>query len=136
MASAETVFGKVTNLEGLADLIKQAPADQIPADQKQMLDQIRVTSDTISFPAGPAGEVTLRKVNEVAPTLVELSGEGTPVPVKLSLHITPLTPETCEAQVVFDIQIPAMLKPMVNGPMQKMCDQFSAMLRQIPFAQQ
>lgn len=135
LTSAETVFDKVSDLEGLSELIKKAPTDKVPEEQRQMLDQIAVTPETISFPAGPAGMITLRKAREVRPTLVELHGEGTPVPVALKLMITPLTPDTCEAQVVFEIQIPAMLKPMVNGPLQKMCDQFSNMLRQIPFAQ-
>ena len=50
----------------------------------------------------------------------------------MSLHIVPLTPETCETYVQIDLQIPAIMKPMVNGPMQKMVDQFGQMMRQMP----
>lgn len=130
---AVRVFDKLSNLEGLKELIANIPADKVDADQRQMLDQVRVTSDTISFPAGPAGEITLRMAEKTAPTLIRLEGEGTPVPVGLAMHILPLTEDTCEAYVQFDIQIPAMLKPMVNGPLQKMADQFSQMLRQLSF---
>ena len=80
---AETVFGKLSNLEGFGGILKNVPADKVPADQ---------------------------------------------------LAITPLTPETCESYVQIDIQIPAMLKPMVNGPLQKMADQIAQMLRQVPMA--
>jgi hypothetical protein len=127
---AETVFGKLSNLEGLGGILKNVPADKVPADQLAMLEQVRVTPDTISFPAGPAGEVTLKVAETDAPNLIRMEGFGTPVPMSLTLHITPLTPETCE----IDIQIPAMLKPMVNGPLQKMADQFAQMLRQVPMA--
>lgn len=132
MAPAETVFDKLSNLNGLGELIKNAPADQIPEDQRELLDQVTSTEDTVSFPAGPVGNITLRVTDRVRPSLIRLEGEGTPVPLHLELHIIPLTPETCEAQVEIDIQIPAMLKPMVNGPLQKMADQFGMMLRQLP----
>ena len=131
---AETVFGKLSNLEGFGGILKNVPADKVPADQLAMLEQVRVTPDTISFPAGPAGEVTLKVAETDAPNLIRMEGFGTPVPMSLTLHITPLTPETCESYVQIDIQIPAMLKPMVNGPLQKMADQIAQMPRQVPMA--
>ncbi len=131
---AETVFGKLSNLEGLGDMLRNVPSDKIPADQMAMLEQVRITSDTISFPGGPAGDVTLRVAETSAPTLIRLEGAGTPVPMSLALHINPITPDTCETHVQIDIKIPAMLKPMVNGPLQKMADQFAQMLRQVPMA--
>lgn len=131
---ASTVFEKYSNLEGLGEALKKVPEGQIPADQMQMLQQVRVTADTISFPAGPVGEITLRVAEKKAPTLIRLEGAGTPVPLGLSMHIVPLTPETCETYVQIDLQIPALMKPMVNGPMQKMVDQFGQMMRQMPMA--
>lgn len=131
---AERVYAKLSNLEGLGDLLKNVPTSSIPADQAAMLEQVTVTGDSISFPAGPVGSLTLKVVERVEPTLIALEGVGSPVPMSLSLHITPLTPDTCEAYVKIDIQIPAMLKPMVNGPLQKMADQFAQMLRQMPMA--
>lgn len=131
---AETVFGKLSNLEGLGNVIKNIPEDKVPADQRAMLEQVNVTSDTITFPGGPVGSITLRLNDLKSPSLISLVGQGTPVPLTLAMHITPLTPETCEAYVEIDLQIPAMLKPMVNGPMQKMTGQFAQMLRQVPMS--
>lgn len=133
-APAERVFEKLDNLQGLGDMIKNAPADQIPDDKRRMLEQITVTPDTISFPAGPMGAMTLRKTQSVAPTLLRLEGEGTPVPMSLTLNIIPMGEETSSASVEIDLQIPAMLKPMVNGPMQKMTTEFANMLRAVPFS--
>ena len=133
-APAQTVFRKLDNLEGLGELIKNAPADQIPEDKRQMLESINVTSDTITFPAGPMGALTLRKTRSVDPTLIRLEGEGAPVPMSLNLNIIPMGDESCMANVEIDLQIPAMLKPMVSGPMQKMTSEFANMLRAVPFA--
>ncbi len=129
---ASTVFEKYSDLEGLGELLKNVPEGYASADQMQMLSKIRVTSDTIVIPGGPVGEITLRVVERQAPTLIRLEGVGTPVPLGMSLHIVPLTPETCETYVQIDLQIPAIMKPMVNGPMQKMVDLFGQMMRQMP----
>lgn len=129
---AERVYDKLSNLEGLGNLLKNLPEDQIPADQRAQLEQVRVSADAISFPGGPVGDVTLVVAERVAPTLIRMTGAGTPVPLNVTLHITPLTPDTCEAYVEIDLKVPMIIKPMLNGPMQKMTEQFAQMLRQIP----
>lgn len=132
--SAENVFGKLSNLENLSELIKKAPADQIPADKMELLNQVKSTADTISFPGGPVGQVVLRRTEALEPTLIRMEGQGTPVPMSVSLHISPILPEECKICVEIDLQIPAMLKPMVNGPMKNMTEQFAQMFRAINFA--
>lgn len=131
---AEAVFSQLSNLERLRDVIADVSADKINDEQRRQLESVKVTADTISFPGGPAGEVTLRITEAVSPTLIRLEGVGTPVPLSMSMHITPVLPEECTARVTIDLQIPAMLKPMVNGPLQKMADQFGMMLRNLPIA--
>lgn len=130
--SAEQTFAQISDMEKLRDVIADVPADAISEEQRKQLEQVRVTADTISFPGGPVGEVTLRIVEKTAPTLIRLEGMGTPVPLNLTMRITPVSDTECRAQVTIDIQIPAMLKPMVNGPLQKMADQFGQMLRNLP----
>ena len=60
-APAQRVFDKLSNLEALGGTLKNVPEDQIPADQRQMLEQITATHDSITFPGGPAGNITDRK---------------------------------------------------------------------------
>ncbi len=130
---AEVAFAKFDNLQGLGEMIKGAPEGQIPADKKEMLDKIKVTEDTITMPGGPVGEVKLRKVRSEAPVLIELVGEGTPVPMSLKMHLTPMPGETCVASIEIGIEVPKMLAPMIKGPLRKMTDDFAKMLRQVPF---
>lgn len=132
-ASAEKVYGKLSNIQGLGEMIKNAPVDAIPADKRGLLEQITVTGDSVSFPAGPMGAITLQKGKCVEPTLITLEGVGTPVPMKLCLNIAPLGDANCSAEVEIDIQIPMLLKPMIGGPLQKMTKEFANMLRAIPF---
>lgn len=80
------------------------------------------------------GALTFKIKERVEPTLVKLDGEGSPVPLTLAMHITPTGADSCTAKVEIDIALPAMLKPMVSGPLQKMADQFGQVLKAIPFS--
>ena len=132
-ASAEAVFNKISNLEGLKELLGKVPQEKVPEDQRDLFNQVNITADSISFPAGPVGELTLRLTETVKPTYIRLDGVGAPVPMALMLNIHPSTEISCSVQVVIDLQIPAMLKPMVSGPLNKMVSQFAEMLRNLPF---
>lgn len=127
--SAEKVFAKLSNLENLGELMKNVPEGTLDEEKKKLLEQVEVTPDTITFPGGPAGMVKLRKVEAVEPTLIKMEGVGTPVPMAMSLHVTPINDSECRAQVEINIEVPAMIKPMINGPMKKMAQQVGEMLR-------
>lgn len=133
-ASADSVFSRLSDFESLKSLLSQVPADQIPADKKEMFDSIRLTNDSIELPGGPVGSIRLRVVERTAPSRITLKGEGTPVPLQLQLDLHPVDEASCRAQAKVDIEIPAMLRPMIAGPMQKMTEQFASVLRSIPFS--
>jgi len=133
---AVTVYNKLSDLEGLKSLLANIPADSVdalPDDKRRAIEGIEVTSDSISIPGGPVGNLMLRVTRREEPTLIKLEGEGTPVPMSLAIHITPVSDSECRAQVVIDLEIPAMLKPMVSGPINKMTSQFAQMIKVIPF---
>lgn len=132
-ASANAVFNRLSNLENLQDLLNKVPAERIPADKRQMFDNIRITSDTIEVPGGPMGNLVFRMVEKVEPSLIKLRGEGIPLEMALVLHITPVSEVASNAKVDIDINIPAMLKPMVGGQIQKIANQFGEVFGAIPF---
>ena len=84
-ANAEKVYARYSNLENLSTLLANIPADQIPSDKRDMLDNIKVEKDSISLPAGPVGAIRLVMAERIEPTLIRLQGEGAPVPLSLSL---------------------------------------------------
>lgn len=128
---AEQVYDLVSNPENLRDLIAQAPADKLDDKTRAQIDAIQFTPDSVTIPGGPVGQLVLRADGNQRPSLVRFRGENTPVPVSLAINIVPLGSENCETQVVIDLDIPMMLKPMVNGPLQKMVDQVGLLLRQL-----
>lgn len=133
-ASAQAVYAKLSNLEGLKTIIANIPESAVPEDKRELLDGVKVTADSISFPAGPVGEITLRVTERLAPTLIRLEGVGTPVPLTMALEIAPLSESSCEAAVAIDIAIPKMMAPMIGGTIQKMADQFADVLERLNYA--
>ena len=133
-ASADNVFKKLSNLNNLQSLLNNVPADRIPADKREMFENLKITEDSIEIPGGPMGSLTLRMVEKVEPTLIKLAGEGLPIALSLSMHITPESESSSKANVDIDIDIPAMLKPMIGGQIQKMASQFGDMLGAISFS--
>lgn len=132
-APAEKVFEKLSNLDNLKPVLEQIPADGIPADKREMFENVKITNDTISIPAGPVGEIKLRVTDRLPYSLIQLTGEGTPVPLNVQLEINSEGETACEVQVAFNLEIPLMLKPMVAGPLKKVADQFVQVMGAIPF---
>lgn len=132
-ASAQVVFDKLSNLNNLKELITKIPQDQIPEDKRKAFEDITITEDSISFPAGPVGALTFKVTQKTSPTLIKLEGIGSPVPLNLALHLIEENENSSRGYVEIDIEIPALLKPMIGGQIQKMADQFAEMLRAIPF---
>lgn len=127
-APAEAVYGKLSNLSNIKSLMASIPESAIPADKKEMFDSVEITEDSIIFPAGPVGQITMKITRKQEPTLIHLEGIGTPVALSLELQIGILNSSQCEAVTAIDIAIPPMLKPMIGGTMQKMADQFTQVI--------
>lgn len=133
-APAETVWEKLSDLGKLKEMLANLPADQIPADKRDIFDNMDITSERITLPGGPTGPITLRKSGSNPYSLIRLEGEGTPVGMSLMMHIVPLNEFQSEATVEIDIKVPMMVVPMIKGPLQKIVDQFAQVLKSIPMA--
>ena len=132
-ASAETVFSKLSNLENLQSMLNKVPADKIPEDKRQMFENIHITPDTIQVPGGPMGNLTFRVTKREEPSLISLTGEGIPINMSIDLRIKPVSESSSTAKVDFNLDIPALLKPMVGGQIQKIANQFGDVISAIPF---
>lgn len=131
---AESVYNKLSNLGSLRELLANMPADKVPEDKRQMLENIEITDDTITIPGGPAGAITLKMAQKTPFSLIRMEGEGTPVPLSLMMHLNSMSGSACEASVEIDIKVPMLVVPMIKGPLQQIVDQFAQVLRSIPMA--
>lgn len=124
--AAATIFGKFDDLSQLQSLL-----DQLPEEQKQKIGQMSFTPDSIIIQTSQVGEIKFVVKERVAPEKIVFGTESSPVPLTLTANLKVVGPDTTEVTAETEVQIPAMLKPMVSGPMQKATDQFADLIAKI-----
>lgn len=132
-APANVVYEKLSNLENLKGMLDKVPSDRIPEDKRQMFENIRITPDSIEIPGAPMGTLIFRVAEKKSPEYIRLKGEGIPLQMALELHLEEAPENKTYGRVDVDIEIPAMLKPMIGGQIQKIADQFGSVLGAVPF---
>lgn len=122
-ATISDKFSDFTNFQG--------HLDALPADQRAKVGDIKFTRDSIVMNTPQVGAITL-KVTERTPNRVALTAVGSPVPMNLIVDLRPVDGgEKTEFVTSMDVDIPAMLKPMVGGTMQKAVDQFGELMKKL-----
>ncbi len=125
---AEEISSKFDDLSNLQGLI-----DQLPEDQKSKLGDVKFDRDTIAIHTSQVGDITF-KITDRTPHRIVFQAIGSPVPVELDVNINPVAETASEVTVCFDVQIPAMLRPMVAPHMQKAVDMLGDLIGKVSAA--
>lgn len=124
-SAAAVVADKFSDLSAM-----QGVLDKIPAEERAKIGDIALTPDSIVMKTPQVGDITL-KVTERTPERVTLTALGSPVPMNLSVNLKPLGDSQTELTTAMDVEIPAFLKPMVGGTLQKAVDQFGELMKRL-----
>ncbi len=108
----------------------QALLDEMPAEERAKVGDVRLTSDEIIINTPQVGAITLR-VTERSPELVRFDAVGAPVPMAIKVTLKPLSADTTEVASEMDVDIPMFLRPMIGGALQKAADQFGALMSRL-----
>ena len=119
----EEVYERISNIGAY-----QQKLDSLPAEVKDKLGDVRIEPDAIVITAAPVGEIRFAVKERIKPSSVKLSAEQSPVPLTLSVNLTPDSDSSTNAVSQIDVEIPAMLKPMVGGKMQEAADKFGELI--------
>ena len=122
--SAEQLFDKISNLNAFQERL-----EQLPEEAKAKLGDVRFTDDEIIINAPAVGELRFKIVEKIRPELVKLTAENSPVPFYISMKLKPESEERTEMSTELDVEIPAMLRPLVGSKMQEAADKFSEMFQ-------
>lgn len=119
----EEVYERISNIGAY-----QQKLDSLPAEVKDKLGDVRFEPAAIVITAAPVGEIRFAVKERIKPSSVKLSAEQSPVPLTLSVNLTPDSDSSTNAVSQIDVEIPAMLKPMVGGKMQEAADKFGELI--------
>lgn len=118
----QQIFDKVSNLSSFQERL-----DSMPQEVKNRLGDVKFTDDKIIINAPAVGQLVFAVTEKVAPEMLKLSAENSPVPFFITLHFEPETETTTKVNSDLEVEIPMMLRPMVGGKLQEAADKFSEM---------
>ena len=119
--AADVIASKFSDLTAF-----QGALEQLPTDVRDKIGGLRFEKDALVIDTPQLGAVTL-KVTDRTPTRIALTAVGSPVPLVMGVDLTP-SGDSTEMATAIDVEIPAMLRPLIGGKMQEAADKFGEMM--------
>ncbi|MDE7457818.1 MAG: hypothetical protein K2M77_03025 [Muribaculaceae bacterium] len=123
--SAEYIADKFADLSAFGNAL-----DSLPESERAKIGDVKFDADSITIETKQVGTISF-KVTERTPRKVVMNAVGSPVPLDLCVNLTPLGQDSTEIVTSIDVEIPAMLRPLIGGAMQKAVDQFGNLMAKL-----
>ena len=123
---AEDVYARSSNMESFESRISE-----LPDDVKAKIGDVRFTHDSIVISSAPVGEMTFNVSERVPGKRIAFSVANAPVPIMMSINLDAKDQESTEVVTSIDVDMPAILKPMVGPKLQQAVDNFGDMIKNI-----
>lgn len=124
--SAAMVYDRLSDISAF-----QVKIDQLPDDVKSKIGSVRFTDDSIIINAAPVGDMVLKVTERVPEKRVAFTAQGAPVPLIMAINIEALADDKATVKTAIDVEIPAMLRPMVGPKLQEAAEKFGDMIRNL-----
>ena len=121
--SAEDLFDTFSDFTNL-----QNSLDNLTEEQRSQIGNVQFTSDSIKIVTPQVGEIEFHVTERQRPGKLVFGTKSSPVPMKMELLITPLGADFAEVTSQIDVEIPAMLRPLVGPQLQKAADKFGELI--------
>ncbi|MDE6529107.1 MAG: perilipin family protein [Muribaculaceae bacterium] len=121
--SAEELFARFSDLSHL-----QSALDTLTDEQRAQVGEVQFTADSISIVTPQVGEIAFHVTDRIAPSKVVFGTKSSPVPLTMEVDIKALSETASEVQTVINVEIPAMLRPLIGPQLQKAADKFGELM--------
>ncbi|MDE7119189.1 MAG: hypothetical protein K2O10_01120 [Muribaculaceae bacterium] len=121
--SAEQLFERLSDLSRLQDAL-----DQLPQEQRAQVGAVEFKHDSFKIQTPQVGDIAFKVIERQAPSRVVFGTESSPVPLTLALDIVAAGPESATVTASIEVEIPAMLRPLVGPQLQKAADQLGNLI--------
>lgn len=120
---AEAIFERFSDMTRLQEIM-----DRLPEEQRAMIGDVVFTQDSMKIRTPQIGEIAFGIKERVAPERIVFATESSPVPLEMAVLITPDGDEQSIVQTVIDVEIPAMLRPLIGPKLQEAADKFGSLI--------
>ncbi len=134
----------LTNLEAFRERIndpdfidKLRASGQVPEDKivqiQDMVQKLEFTTDTITIPGSPIGDIALRIVERDEPKCVKFEVQGAPIAANLWIQVLPTSPYESKMKCTIGADLNFFMKQMAKKPLQEGVEKLADMLAMIPY---
>lgn len=121
--SQAEVYNKISNLGAYQELL-----DKMPDDLRQKAGEVRFSDNAIIINANPVGEIHLEIIERHEYDKIRFQAANAPVPMYLSLELKSDSDTATSLTSVIEVDIPAILKPMIGPKMQEAANQMAILV--------
>lgn len=121
--SVDCVYDKIANPSQFQQYL-----DRLPAEALAKIGDIKFTDDSIAITAAPVGEIMLNIVERQPGQHVKFAAGNLPVKMETIIELQPADADSTNLTTAIDVEIPAMLRPMIGGKMQEAADKMAELL--------
>lgn len=122
----QEIFDRFSDLGNLQNQLKELPEEQLAR-----IGDVKFDTDSIAINTPQVGEIKFQVTERVAPGKIVFGSPSSPIPLKMTLTLKPVTDDSTEAVTAIDVEIPMMLRPLIGGKLQEAADQFSKLMSQL-----
>ena len=119
----EALFGRFSDISLL-----QQKIEEIPAEERAKIGDVTFEADAICINTPQVGQLKFQVTERTAPGHIVFSAVGSPIPLSMVINIKSISESASEVVTAIDVEIPAMLRPLIGGKMQEAADKFGEMI--------
>ena len=121
--SAGDIFSRFSDMSRL-----QKSLDELPEEQRRQIGDVEFTADSLRIVTPQVGEICFVIKERVEPSRIVFGTASSPVPLTMEVDIVPAGEDASEVQTVIDVEIPAIVRPIIGPQLQKAADKFGELI--------
>jgi hypothetical protein len=89
---------------------------------------VEFSADSIKIVTPQVGEIAFNVTQRIRPSKIVFGTASSPVPLTMEVDIKPLSDNSSEVTTTINVDVPAMLRPLIGPQMQKAADKFGELM--------
>jgi hypothetical protein len=121
--SARDLYNRFSDMTAL-----QGALEQLPEEQRKQIGDIEFTTDSLKIVTPQVGEICFVIKERVEPTKIVFGTASSPVPLTMDVNFAEVDANATDVTTSIDVEIPAIVRPMVGPQLQKAADKFGELI--------
>lgn len=121
--SAEDIYSRFSDMSKL-----QEQMENLPEEQRSQIGDVVFTADSLKITTPQVGEIAFEIKERVEPSKIVFGTASSPVPLTMEVNIEPAGADASEVTTVIDVEIPAIVRPIIGPQLQKAADKFGELI--------